>query len=198
MKRYPRRRSYTRKGSASAKQFKYIGIVQSSISTVAPNSLTYVNLVTPTSSFNNSLGLNSMKVVRIEGHLTVLHSPTFANIGANTMGVRFGHYGIGIYVDADELTSTGNTMRPLENSQTSRWMWWRTGTLHTYALGGSTQLQGFDCTHSRDKWAMISTRRYTRKFDSANDTLALVVQNSANSNDPIGFQYIMRILFAER
>lgn len=142
--------------------------------------------------------MNSMKIVRIEGHLTILQSPTFANVGANTIGARFSHYGIGLYVDTDDLTTTTNTMLPITNGQTNRWMWWRTGTLHSYALGGSAQNLAIDMTYARDKWAMISTRRYTRKFDAGNDTLALVIQNSANSNDPIGFQFVMRVLIAER
>lgn len=143
--------------------------------------------------------MNSMKIVRAEGHLSLLTSPAFPNAGANVIATRFSHYACGLFVDQDEVTAGGtNTMKPLENAQTTRWMWWRTGTLQSYVQGGSAQNLALDMCNARDKWAMIATRRYTRRYDAGNDTLTLAVQNSANSNDPIGVQFIMRVLVAER
>lgn len=192
------RRRYSRRTrrSSPAREFRYVGFNQATPLSVGVNGSTFVNLLTPTVAFNNGFNSNNLKIVRLEGHITVqVGQITGLTLpGTGQINRTFAHYAMGLYVDRDDVAggATSN-MLPLIFAQTSNWWWWRTGSLQLYQTANGT-----DFTHAIRRYDMMTTRRYQRKYDASQDSLILVLQNSANSGMLFDVQFCMRVLVTER
>lgn len=182
--------------SIPRREFRYVGLNQATPLNVAVNSSTFVTLLNPTTCFNNGIDGSNLKIVRLEGHLNIF-VPQITGVtipGAGQVNNSFAHYAMGIYVDQDDVSggATSN-MLPLTFAQTTHWMWWRTGACYTYQSSQTT-----DMSHAVRRYDMMTTRRYQRRFDASQDSLVLVLQNSANSTMLFSAQFCLRVLVSER
>lgn len=105
----------------------------------------------------------------------------------------------GIYNDSGVITSS-NVDDPIVQGYSTEWMVhrsFRIGASYVCSASGAVpQGTGYSDAYSFRRFS-LATRRYTRTVDASDDTLLLVVGNSANSTVSFGYSYYFRILLVE-
>lgn len=179
--------------------FSIISSFNSNLVSVAPNSLSVIPLLTPTVPASQTL---ATQIYSTMGRVVL--AKTNFNFDCTLAGTLSGTttyaaMGIGIYVDSDAVDAT-NPLRPLQDGNSTDWLLWhyfvlRSGAfsiVSTPAPGGVVLSNHTSQLYKRYAYTMT---RYKRKMDTSNDSLVMVVQNSAQSTQTAAFTFYNKFLF---